>query len=260
MLYAFKGSPDGANPEYGDLVFEAGNIYGTTAYGGTSSVGTVYELMPSGSGYTESVIYNFSGLDGRHPFSGVIFDQAGSLYGTTYDGGPTGGGTVYQLTPSGSGWTETTLYTFFDDSNGDYPWGGLIFDSSENLYGANSDAGADGGTVYELSPPGTWTTLAVLYSFAGPFNARCGPRGTIVMDGAGNLYGTTYCDGANNVGNIWELSPSGGYKDLHDFTGGNDGGNPISNVVIDPSNGTLYGTASAGGTQGHGVVWEITFP
>src|SRR5271166_689050 len=89
-----------------------------------------------------------------------------------------------------------------------------------------------------------------------------GPQWNLLMDPAGNLYGTTYCDGANNLGNVWELSPSGGgwtYKSLHEFTGAGDGGYPDGGLVFD-RNGNLYGTAYGGGASGHGVVWEITFP
>ena len=108
-----------------------------------------------------------------------------------------------------------------------------------------------------LGPNCSWT-VNTLYSFAGTAGNRCGPRATLVMDGAGNLYGTTYCDGANNAGSVFKLTyPGWTYTSLHDFTGGSDGGNPYSNVVFD-SSGNLYGTASTGGSQGVGVVWEIT--
>jgi len=126
------------------------------------------------------------------------------------------------------------------------------------LYGATSHTSFGGGAVFELSPSnGSWT-YNLLYTFTG--GPECGPRASLVMDGAGNLYGTTYCDGANRLGNVFELSPSNGgwaYTDLHDFTGGSDGGNPVSNVIFDVS-GNLYGTASSGGTLGYGVVWKIT--
>ncbi len=116
-------------------------------------------------------------------------------------------------------------------------------------------------SVFELTPSnGSWT-YSLIYSFTGTAGMECGPWGTLVMDGAGDLYGTTYCDGANGFGSVFELTyPNWTYISLHDFTGGNDGGNPISNVVIDPTSGNLYGTASTGGSQGVGVVWEITFP
>jgi uncharacterized repeat protein (TIGR03803 family) len=164
----------------------------------------------------------------------------------------------------GFGWTGSTLYSFQNGSDGGHVGAGLIFDPSGNLYGATINGGTGGGgTVFELTPSNGGWTLKTLYSFTGDFN--CGPEGTLVMDGTGNLYGTTFCDGANKAGNVFELIPSGGnwtYSSLHDFTGGVDGGHPYSNVVFD-SAGNLYGTTSAGGTGsacngGCGVVWEIT--
>ncbi len=172
-------------------------------------------------------------------------------------------GTAFQLAPSNGGLTENTLWSFQDGNDGGLPVGaGLLFDSSRNLYGAAPAAGAaGGGTVFELSPLGSWNMLTPLYSFSGASENGngCGPWGPLAMN-AGSLYGTTYCDGAYGYGNVFELTPSGNtwiYSDLHDFTGGDDGGNPISNVSFDTS-GKLYGTASAGGTQNVGVVWEIT--
>jgi len=257
VVYRFAGNPDGAYPGYGDLLFDrAGNIYGTTLEGGNSNVGTVYELTPSGSAWTESVLYSFSGNDGSYPESGLVPDNAGNLYGTTYGGG-LGGGTVYELTPSGSGWTEKVLYNFRTGTDGGAPIAGLIFDPSGNLYGATTDGGPGGaGTVFKLTPSGGSWTYSLLYSFAAL--SQCGPWATLVMDGAGNLYGTTLCAPEHGFGSVFELTPSGPpwtYTSLHDFTGGTDGGRPISNVVIDPVSGNLYGT-----TSGFAVVWEITFP
>ena len=259
VLYTFQGGADGGIPAYGDLLFDqAGNIYGTTSSGGSGGNGVVYELIAEpGGGYKESVLYAFSGSDGSTPYSGVIFDDSSNLYGTTYEGG-LGNGTVFELLYPG--WAqECTLNNFRNGSDGGYLAAGLIFDQSGNLYGATTNAGkGGGGTVFELTQnaPCSWT-LTTLYNFTGA--ASCGPWGTLLMDGNGNLYGTTKCDGANNKGNIWELTPSNGswiYTSLYDFTGGDDGGNPISNVVMDKS-GNLYGTASIGGTQGVGVVWEL---
>ncbi len=265
VLYGFSGGADGANPRYGDLNFDqAGNIYGTTPAGGSSNNGVVYEMMRSGGGWTEQPLYTFSGPDGSQPFAGIIFDNAGNMYGTTAQGGAYGYGTVYELSPSGGGWTEKVLYSFQNGSDGSYPIGGLIFDQSGNLYGAADNGGSGGGgTVFELTPSGGSWTYNPLYSFTG--GAQCGPRASLVMDGSGNLYGTTYCDGANSKGSIFKLTPSAGswtQTSLYDFTGGTDGGSPISNVIFD-STGNLYGTASRGGNQsncglaGCGVVWQI---
>jgi uncharacterized repeat protein (TIGR03803 family) len=257
VLYSFKGGTDGAYPGFGELIFDrAGNIYGTTLSGGNNgSNGTVYQLTPSGSGWTEGVLYRFAVNDGAMPVSGVILDNAGNLYGTTIAGGLSNSGTVFQLTyAAGSGWTETFLYSFRGGNDGNLPIGGLVFDSSGNLYGTTSNGGqGGGGTVFKLTPSGGGWTYSLVYSFTGGY--QCGPWGTLLMDG-GNLYGTTVCDGAKNAGNVFKLTPSGTYTSLYDFAGGSDGKNPYCRVVFD-ANGNLYGTAYAGG-QGYGVVWEIT--
>jgi len=251
-----------ANPGLGDLIFDqADNLYGTTLGGGLNSYGTAYKLAPSDGGWTGSILYSFTGGgDGALPYAGLIFDRVGNLYGTTYSGGSRWG-TVFQLTPSGSGWTETVLYNFQNGGDGRFPTAGLIFDPSGNLYGSTSDGGSGCcGTIFELTPSGGSWTYSLVYSFTGTEYDQCGPWGTLVMDAAGNLYGTTNCDGANGDGNIFKLTPGGGgwtYTDLYDFTGGSDGVYPHGNVVFD-ANGNLYGTAPYGGAYGKGVVWEIT--
>jgi uncharacterized repeat protein (TIGR03803 family) len=269
VLYNFPGGAGGSFPAWGDVIFDqAGNMYGTASDGGNAGLGVVWELTPRGNWGTETVLYTFSGSDGAPPDHGVILDSAGNLYGTAYLGGSGSFGTAFQVMPAGPPWTENILHNFQNGSDGGAITAGLIFDPSGNLYGAATNSGTGGGTVFELSPPGTWTTLTVLKSFTsggtcpvpGAPESGPGPWGTLAMDAAGNLYGTTCGEGANNVGSVFELTPSNGgwnYTDLHDFTGGSDGEYPISNVVIDGS-GNLYGTAFAGGSDGLGVVWEIT--
>jgi uncharacterized repeat protein (TIGR03803 family) len=219
VLYRFTGGDDGANPQYGDLVFDqAGNVYGTTVNGGSNNVGTVYELTPSGGSWVESVIhaFNFNGNDGNRPFSGVILDKAGNLYGTTSSGGPNGFGTVFQLTPSGSGWTENILYSFQAQADGMAPEGGLILDAAGNLYGttATGGFGGGGGTVFELTPSGGGWNFSLLHSFPG----FVGPLSTLAMDAAGNLYGTTFIDGAYGYGSVFKLTHSGGFWTFPAFT------------------------------------------
>jgi len=260
VIYGFSGGADGASPRYGDLLFDqAGNMYGTTSVGGSGN-GVVYEMTRSGGVWSEQPLYAFSGSpDGANPFGGLVFDNAGNLYGMTTQGGSTGNGAVFELSPSGGGWTEKVIYNFQGGSDGSYPTAGLIFDKSGNLYGTTSNGGTGGGgTVFELIPSGGSWTYNLLYSFTG--GTKCGPWGTLTLDGAGNLYGTAVCDGANNVGNVFKLTQSGGtwtYGSLYDFTGGNDGRRPFGNVTFD-SQGNIYGTASRGGTHDSGVVWEIT--
>jgi uncharacterized repeat protein (TIGR03803 family) len=256
VLYRFAGDPDGGSPAGGLIFDQVGNMYGTTDFGGVGG-GTIFEMTPSNGSWEESVLHALS--DGTHPFSGVIFDNAGNLYGTTTGGGDDYVGAVFELSPSGSGWTEKVLYSFHRDSGGNTPYAGLIFDQSGNLYGAAINGGSGGGgTIFKLIPSnGSWT-YKVIYSFTG--GIECGPGGSLVMDGAGNLYGTTLCDGANQAGSVFRLTPSGNgwtYTSLYDFTNGSDGGSPYCSVVFD-AYGNLYGTTEHGGLRGGGVVFEIT--
>ena len=259
VLYAFNAgccSGDGYYPWAGVVFDQAGNMYGTTTQGGNrGGGGTVYELSPAGLGWTESVLHGFGLPDGITPYSGVIFDSAGNLYGTTAGGG--NGATVYELTPSGSTWTETILQNF-SGPDGDDISAGLIFDQSGNLYGAGYLGGAYGnGTVFELTPSnGSWS-ISRLYSFLG--GQANWPAGTLAMDAAGNVYGAGTAGGAYGFGGVFKLTPSNGswtYTSLHDFSG-NDGNYPNGSVTFD-ANGNLYGTTWIGGANGYGVVWEIT--
>jgi len=261
VLYRFAGSPDGAAPQ-GDLTF-GGTIYGSTLYGGLG-LGTIYQLTRSGGGWTEGILYQVPGGNiGGYPYDGVISDASGNLYGVFAAYGPTGGGAVYQLRPSGSGWSEDTVYGFLNEPNdGNVPEGGLLIESG-NLYGTTTNLGsAGGGTVYQLMPAGEGWAYSILYSLAnGPEGgSENGPEAKLFTDIAGNLYGTTLRDGAYGYGSIFKLSPSSGgwmYTSLHDFRGGDDGAYPYGNVVFD-ANGNLYGTAAYGGLYGNGVVFEIT--
>jgi uncharacterized repeat protein (TIGR03803 family) len=275
VLYRFTGGSGGGVPLFGDVIFDpTGNMYGTAS--GSVADGVVWELTPRGTWGTENVLVTFTGPNGAYPEGGVIFDTAGNLYGTTYEGGSsTCCGVIFQLVPGTGGWSENILYNFLGGNDGDLPIASPIFDSAGNLYGAVSDGAMNGGgTVFELSPPGTWT-FAVLSSLSltGPRacptsygnNHGPGPWASLAMDSTGNLYGTTCADGAYGFGNVFELSPSSGgwiYTDLYDFSGSSDGGYPVSNVVFDAA-GNLYGTASIGGTGtactgGCGVVWKLT--
>jgi uncharacterized repeat protein (TIGR03803 family) len=231
----------------GDLIFDSqGNLYGTTSAG-------VYQLTRSNGGWTFSVIYQ-SDAGGRY---GVIFDHAGNLYGTTF---ATLMDTVYELTPSPSGWVETVLHTLNNGTDGSFP-AGLIFDPAGNLYGGDFDGGPNnGGTVFELSPSSGGWTYTMLRAFTG--NGSGGPCcGSLVMDPGGSLFGTTQGNGAYGYGSLFKLTPSGGgwtYDDLHDFPLiGSDGCDPNNGLVLDRS-GNLYGTAAASGANVKGTVWKIT--
>jgi uncharacterized repeat protein (TIGR03803 family) len=269
VLHSFCGSGDGCNP-YSNLVFDGvGNLYGTT-YNGWSNYGVAYELSPGSDGWTEALLYSFGGgNDGANPFAGLTWDRAGNLYGTTWMGGSYGQGTVYQLTFSGGSWTERVLYSFgASRHDGVSPFAGVIFDKSGNLYGATYVGGPnicfgehECGIVYKLTPTkhGSWRETKV-HDFAAGANGFS--PSAVVMDAAGNLYGTTGFGGDPKCycGTVFKLTPGAHgkwkYTVLHSFTGGLDGGAP-NDPALD-SKGNLYGTTMAGGKYGYGVVFELT--
>ena len=250
------GTDRNLDPAYGNVVFDpAGNLYGTSAFGGISEYGTVYELSRSGNGWSGSLVYEFQGDDLNYPAHNVIFDIAGNLYGTT--AGPGEGG-VFQLVRSQSGWTERILADFGTPGTcPGYDISGLIMDAAGNLYGGTTGDGVT-ACIYEMSNSGGTWQFTVLYTFNISNNGE-GPVGNMVFDSAGNLYGTTKQLGAFGMGNIFKLTHSGGvwtYSDLYDFSDSGDGANPTGDLIID-SAGNLYGT-NQGDQSGHGVVWELT--
>jgi uncharacterized repeat protein (TIGR03803 family) len=261
VLYSFAGGTDGASPEAGLALDAAGNLYGTTTTGGANGNGTVFKLTApkTGAKWKETVLYSFGAApDGATPVAGVGFDKAGNLYGTTSAGGTYGLGTIFQLIPSASGWTENVLHEFQDGDDGAVPFAGLISDRAGNFYGAAGEGGTGGGgTVFELTPANGGWTFTVLYSQAG-WNVS-GTFRNLLLDASGNLYGTTHCDGAPEAGTVYELTPASGswnYTLLYTFTGGTDGLYSFSNLVLE--RGKLYGTTNEGGTDDAGVVFEVT--
>jgi uncharacterized repeat protein (TIGR03803 family) len=277
VLYSFTGAADGSQA-FGTLISDsAGNLYGTTADGGSFGEGTVFELSPGeGGDWTKTVLHSFGeGYDGSVPYAGVISDSAGNLYGTTTGGGQAGGicqidgcGTVFELSPSAGGWTETVLHNFGGPpDDGVQPWGSLIMDAAGHLYGTTVFGGSHCramgcGTVFELSPGegGGWSE-AILHSFEGSPDDGSLPEGTLTLDAVGNLYGTTVY-GASG-GTVFKLSriAGGGWREtlLHGFGEGNDGGDPSANVVMDRA-GNLYGTTGYGGIYYAGIAFELTPP
>jgi hypothetical protein len=215
-LYSFQGSPsDGEGPDAGVLLDQAGNLYGTTAVGGTPGCeaghgcGIVFELTPSGFGWTETVLHFFTGADGDEPVSGLIFDRAGNLYGTTYYGGA-GDGAVYELTSGQNGWSLAVLYSF-TGTGGIFPIGPLTLDTAGNLYGTCSDGGAygTGGTLYKLTwLNGQWDYTTV-YSLDFQGSSGGFPKGKVVIDAAGNLYSTSSTGPypSPDAGTVWEVTP-----------------------------------------------------
>ena len=264
VLYSFgTRSKDGYEPTAGVAMDKAGNLYGTAPYGGS----TAFELSPGSGGWKETMLHRF-GIqknDGAGPFAGVILDTSGNLYGTTYGGGAYNGGTVYEIERTATGWKEKVLHSFaVNYKDGHTPgWGSLFMDSSGSLYGTTAGGGCCGGVVFKLTPDsnGRWKET-ILYQFQGGASGF-EPNAGVVMDKAGNLYGTTdyggnaYCD----CGVIYKLAPGRKgkwtYTVLHTFGIGNDGGVPEGNLVID-GKGNLYGGTVLGGTYGGGVVFELT--
>ena len=317
VIHTFTGGNDGLAPGASVIQDAAGNLYGTTSNGGPSNAGVVWKITPAGH---ESVIYTFTaGSDGGYPFSDLIRDSKGNLYGTTFGGGDSacssylnGCGTVFKIDNTGH---ETVLHSFEGGLDGEYPYAGLVMDSARNLYGATAyDDGADfegGGQVFEIDGSGNKTVVYdftpgtsggdtpttdltfapghVLYGTAaegGDMNAcsgfGCGvvyridsnnvattihtfegqpssggaPTGPLARDAAGNLYGVTFRGGANDLGVVFKLDPSGNETLLHSFTGSSDGSAPHGRLYLD-SQGNIYGTASASGS-GCGTIFKIT--
>jgi len=251
IQHEFNGS-DGELPG-GKVIFDAaGNLFGTTSEGGANDSGMVFELSPSNGSWTESILYNFFGFSFVQ--AGVVMDSAGNLYGSApYNAG--GQGVIYELSPTASGWVEHDLYRFAGP-DGANPIGGLVLDQAGNLYGTTSHGGSGGGgTLFQLAHSGGNWMLTTFCNFGG----NGGPQSPLTMDAAGNLYGTTQYDGhgagsvfkATRFGNTWTCS------DLYRFEIGANGQAPIGGVTLD-ANSNLYGTTSAGGAYGAGVIWEIT--
>jgi uncharacterized repeat protein (TIGR03803 family) len=268
VLHNFGLINDGSGPESG-LVFDgAGNLYGTNVAGGIHNDGVAFEFSPDGSGgWTEKVLHSFgNGTDGVYPFDSLVIDGFGNLYGTTYRGGIHNYGTVFELSPNGSGgWTERVLHSFnFNGADGAIPYASLAIDPAGNLYGTTAYGGINyyGGTVFELSPNGSggWTEK-VLHSFN--YNGTDGafPTGGLILDSANNLYGTTEQGGIHGEGTVFQLTPQMGgswtEKVLLSFNG-SDGAYPQGSLVHFGSSADLYGTTSNGGVNGVGTVFKMT--
>ncbi len=281
VLHTFTGD-DGSSPYSGVTVDRAGNLYGTTRFGGNSSCldlgcGTLFKLSPQGSGWTFLPLYRFAGAaDGKYPIARMVFGPDGRLYGTTLTGGNSSlnGGTVYALAPPPSvcrtpcSWIKTTLWSFgqFQNNDGLAPgYGDLVFDSTGTLYGTTEEGGAARqecgpgcGTVYTLTgSQGSWNETLIYQFGNGPgFHPYAG----VAFDGNGNLYGTTGYGGTKDVGVAYELSPSNGSwlpAILYNFRYDADGGRPSAGLVPDTS-GNLYGATYSGGPDGGGTVFELS--
>jgi uncharacterized repeat protein (TIGR03803 family) len=270
ILYKFTGGYDGGIP-YSGLVFDtAGNLYGTTTYGGINVFyGAVFELTRVNGKWKEHVLYSFKGgKDGSYPQAGVVFDSAGNLYGATSYQGTYGYGTVFKLTPTNGRWKESVLYAFKGSSkdDGEYPWGGVILDKAGNLYGTTQLGGPASqtcpngcGTVYKLTHSKQGWKETRLYSFTGQNGDGAGASSGLTLDRAGRLFGTTQQGGSTGYGTVYQLAYSkSGWKEsvLYQFSGTTDGANPNSGLIMDKA-ANLYGTTNYGGAIGGGTVFEL---
>ncbi len=248
ILHSFKGGADGLAP-YGALIRDAGgNFYGTTVNGGTFNRGTVFKLDSAGN---ETILHSFGGSgDGALPQCALVRDPAGNLYGTTVFGGTQGQGSVFKIDGNSN---ETVMYSFTGGSDGQNPYAALVRDSAGNLYGTTSAGGAFGyGTVFRLDTSGVET---VLHTFGGVPDGSI-PYAALVTDKAGNFYGATSAGGTDNLGTVFKLSATGQETVLHSFTGGNDGLQPLSTLLMVSDN--LYGTTFGDFHIWAGTVFKVT--
>ena len=257
ILHSFGGTPDGEDPRSVLVRDTAGNLYGTTQYGGTNGgFGTVFKLSSKGK---LTLLHSFGGTpDGEDPYAGVLRDKTGNLYGTTLYGGTSGGfGTVFKLDTKG---VLTLLHSFAGTPDGEDPQSGLLRDATGNLYGTTQYGGTNGGfgTVFKLSPKGK---LTLLHSFGGQPDGQ-NPYARLIRDSVGNFYGTTFYGGTLGYGTVFKLSTSGKLTILHSFNPSPDGSHPIAGLILDKA-GNLYGTTSDGGDlscgfSGCGTVFKLT--
>lgn len=261
-IASFNGTI-GTTPTGNLIMDSAGNLFGTTQYGGANNVGTIFEIAKTGASYssTPTTLVSFNSSNGSNPLGDLIMDAAGNLFGTTLTDS-TNGGTVFEIVKSGGSYSSapTTIATF-NGSNGRYPRNGLIMDAAGNLFGMTSSGGAsNNGVVFEIAKSGSGynNTPTVLASFSDPGGDQ--PYGTLTLDAQGDLFGTTYYGGTNSKGQVFELAKSGGtYSNkptvLMSFNGTN-GQYPMAAPVMDGA-GDLFGTTWGGGAYGYGTVYEI---
>lgn len=268
VLYSFIP----ADYQPGGVILDTqGNLYGATSGSVGSTYGYVFELSPSVSGWTETVLYTFPGGQGGEypsPYQSLTFDTAGNLYGTTVRGGKATVGTIFRLAPKGKGtWTANVIHQF---TNASYPEAGLVLDAAGNGYGTTTGGK---GAVFEISPK---TGYRVLHVFQQAGDGS-GPWAALTIDSAGNLYGTTYLGGVpncglggNGCGTVFKLTPlpngGWGYKQIYRFHGGSDGVEPWGGVVVSAA-GDVYGTTQQGGigtnrcfsnVSGCGTVFKLS--
>ena len=265
ILHSFTGGLDGVDPASGLTIDKSGNLYGSTFFGGSANAGTVFKISPNNGGWTETVLYSFKGgtTDGANPDGNLLVGPKGQVIGTTVSGGPSGYGVLFALIPSGTSYVEKLVHVFPKFTT---PTSGVIADRLGNLYGESGGGALGFGAVYEMKRTTAGYKYVLLYSFAAGADGA-DPFGGVILDGAGNLYGTTASGGSTCVcGNVFELKKgtNGTYTEtiLYQFTGSSDGVNPESALTMD-SSGNLFGTTVYGGDTscaspyGCGEVFEL---
>lgn len=267
VLYNFTGGADGSEPYKGVTLDTQGNLYGTAVTGGgggcEGGCGVAYKLTNNGGSWTQSVIHTFTGgEDGAGPGARLTVGDDGDVYGMAPTGGAFGAGTIYRIHPSKHGaWKLSVIHAFTGGADGIGGSAGAMLFRGRHLYGAATAGGANGeGAIFELTPAKTGEgKYKAIYAFKGEPDGAF-PYGGLAFDALGNLYGTTYYDGEDEVGTVFQLTPThkGAWKEktLYSFQGGSDGANSIGNVVFD-NTGNLYGTTSEGGSGGSGVIFKL---
>ena len=280
LLYSFGGvTHDPNDPSTGLVMDASGNLYGSSGLGGAHSEGSIYKLTPSGTGWTETNLFDFAGGSAPGQPSGpIIFDAAGNIYGVSQSGGVKNNGTVYELSPTSSGYVLTNQYNFLGGSDGNWPTGSLAFDANGNIYGTTFQGGGGTGqscfggcgVVFQITPSSSGWTEKVIYAFTGGADGAA-PGGNLLIDKLGSVYGSaanggsTAC-GSSGCGTVFRLIPNAGswhFAVIHSFQGKVGGAVPVSLAFDSATN--IIGAAQNGGSicttgAGCGVIFKLTRP
>jgi uncharacterized repeat protein (TIGR03803 family) len=260
-LAAFDGAStsSGNSPFAGLTMDSSGNLFGVTEGGGSAGSGTVFELVNTGSGYSQPLtLATFTGPNGADPTGTLVADANGNLFGTTQSGGLNGQGAVFEMVHSASGYSQPQVVYSFNVNDGAAPTGPLIADANGDLFGTTAQGGPGGqGTVFELTPGASGYTLHTLETFDGSNGSYL--YAGLTADAQGDLFGTTYSGGANSSGTVFELVHSGSgytFETIANLDYNVTGGYVIGGVTVD-AQGDVYGTTEAGGANGFGTVFEL---